>query len=88
MRIKYHRQFEKRFKKLSDSDKKRVIAHIKFFLVSPKDPRLKDHKLQGQLKHLRAFRVGGDIRVIYKKIDGYTVVLLLDIGAHDHVYGK
>lgn len=87
MQIQYHRQFEKHFKKLSAKDKKKVISHVEIFIKNPKDPRLKDHKLHGQLKHLRAFWAAGDIRVIYKKVDGYLVVLFLDVGSHRQVYG-
>jgi addiction module RelE/StbE family toxin len=58
---------------------------IKLFVLNPKHPLLKDHKLKGEKKGLRAFHVIGDIRIVYKQITADTV-LFLDVGTHNQVY--
>ena len=52
------------------------------------DPRLKTHKLQGDLADQWACRVARDLRIVFRFIsdDGDEAVLLLDIGSHDDVY--
>jgi addiction module RelE/StbE family toxin len=45
---------------------------------------LNDHPLTGKLKGLRAFSVGGDVRVVYQEAENYY--LFLDIGSHNQVY--
>lgn len=48
-----------------------------------KEP-INDHPLTGKLKGLRAFSVGGDVRVVYEETE--NCYLLLDIGSHNQVY--
>ena len=52
------------------------------------DPRLKTHKLQGDLGDQWACRVARDLRIVFRFIadDGDEAVLLLDVGSHDDVY--
>jgi addiction module RelE/StbE family toxin len=57
---------------------------LRLFLADPKQSILKDHGLTGTLKGLRAFSLGGDMRVIYRKTK--SVVELFDIGSHNQVY--
>ncbi len=87
MIIKRHRQFLKNYKKriLSLSNLNRKFEErLNLFIKDSKDPQLKDHKLFGQLKGLRAFSVAGDIRVVYRINGG--VIELYDIGSHNQVY--
>jgi len=46
---------------------------------------LKDHRLTGSKNDMRAFSVTGDVRLVYKKIDKNTI-LLMDVGTHNQVY--
>ena len=55
------------------------------FLDNPTYPLLNDHALKGDQSGRRSFSITGDIRVIYRKMDESTV-LLLDIGSHNQVY--
>lgn len=87
MIIRRHRQFLKNYKK-------RILTHLnldkKFeerlnlFIQDSKNPKLKDHKLLGSLEGFRAFSVTGDIRVVYRVIEG--VIEFYDIGSHNQVY--
>lgn len=46
---------------------------------------LRDHKLVGTLKGLRAFFITGDVRVIYIEENDDSITLI-DIGTHNQVY--
>jgi addiction module RelE/StbE family toxin len=86
MKIKYHKNFEKRFKKLSAPLKDKTITSIGRFAENPFDERLKNHALKGRLSGKRAFSVAGNVRVIFEEFDGYVLVVMLDVGSHSQVY--
>ncbi len=71
---------------MSDAHKSRVLFKLGVFEKDPFDPRLKNHKLQGEMKHLRSFRVSYDLRVVFCLLDGYNRVELIDVGGHGDVY--
>lgn len=87
MKIKYHKHFEKRFKKLLPSLKENVIAAIEKFTEDPFDKALKNHQLAGKLKGKRVFSVTGSVRVIFEEYNDYVLVIMLDVGTHAQVYG-
>lgn len=87
MNIRWHKNFEKHYKKRVTPFPKiesRFKLRIKLFLADPQNPLLRDHQLIGKKSIYRAFWVGGDIRVVYKKINGD--IELYDIGSHNQVY--
>lgn len=86
MQIKYHKIFQKKFKRLSPKLKQKTISVIEIFTKDPYNPALRNHPLKGQLKGLRAFSVTGDIRIVFEENDNYVFVIMLDIGIHNHVY--
>ena len=87
MKLQYHKDFEKSFKKLSPKLKQKSINAIKKFVKPPHCPTLKNHALKGQLNGKRAFSVTGDVRVIFEEKDNYIVVIMLNVGIHNKVYG-
>jgi mRNA-degrading endonuclease YafQ of YafQ-DinJ toxin-antitoxin module len=52
------------------------------------DPRLKTHKLKGQLDGVWACSAGFDLRILFEFVshDGAEAILLLTTGTHDEVY--
>jgi mRNA interferase YafQ len=52
------------------------------------DPRLKTHKLTGELKDVWACSAGFDLRILFEfvQIDDAETILLLTAGTHDEVY--
>jgi addiction module RelE/StbE family toxin len=87
MIIKWHKNFQKSYQKrilphknIDSKFKERVII----FINNPQSSILKDHKLKGNKHKYRAFWIGGDLRVSYKK-DG-NIVEFMDIGSHNQVY--
>ena len=87
MRIVFHRDFKKSFKKRILGSKKLEIKfkqRLKLYLKDPQSPLLRVHQLRGVKKEYWSFSVIGDIRVIFKA-DGQTLKLY-DIGSHNQVY--
>jgi len=88
MTIGRHSDFKKAYKKRCAGKKNlkaRVAERIALFTINPRHPFLKDHALTGTKNHLRAFSVGGDMRVVYYPMSK-DKVLFLDIGTHNQVY--
>jgi len=86
VKIKYHKRFEKQFKKLLDRDKKMVLHVIEKFIKNPKDKSLRNHSLKGVLLEKRAISINPDLRIIFEEFDNYTLVVFLDLGKHSRVY--
>lgn len=87
MKIDYHRNFLRNFKKriannpLLDS---RFQKRLKIFQYNPQNPILRNHKLVGKKENYWSFSVSGDIRVIYLRKNDH--ILFYDIGSHNQVY--
>ncbi len=87
MKIKYHKDFLKNYKKRIKPHPKLVTQFTKQlnrFIKNPNDSSLRDHKLIGKKKSFRAFSVTGDIRIVYT-IEA-DEIWLYDIGSHNQVY--
>ena len=87
MKIKYHKDFLKNYKKRIKPYPKLATQfknQLDKFIKNPKDPSLRDHKLIGKMKSFHAFSVSGDIRVVYLITD--NEIWLYDIGSHNQVY--
>jgi addiction module RelE/StbE family toxin len=52
------------------------------------DPRLKTHKLMGELKDIWACSAGYDLRILFEFVqhEGEEAILLLTMGTYDEVY--
>lgn len=86
MILKFHKNFEKRYKKLDGKVQVKVDGAIEKFVKNPHDPILRNHGLKGLLEGKRAFWVAGDLRVIFEEFDNYVLVVMLDVGTHNQVY--
>ena len=86
MQLQFNRRFLKQYARLPLVDRKKVDHAILLFRDNPFHPQLKTHKLIGKQKCFYAFKAGYDLRVIFQEKDGFTEVLLLDLGSHDQVY--
>ena len=86
-RIEHTKQFQRRLKQRYSHQPKfieRFSHHLELFHSGVRKEPINDHPLTGKLKGLRAFSVGGDVRVVYQETE--DCYLLLDIGAHNQVY--
>ena len=82
MRIFYHSKFNREYKKLPLSVKLVLKAKQEIFLQNPFDPRLKTHKLHGDLEGSWAFRIDNQNRVIFEFGDN-DIALWHSVGNHD-----
>jgi addiction module RelE/StbE family toxin len=86
MIIKFHKNFRRKFKKLTPKLKDKTNNAIKIFKQNPHEPILQNHPLRGKMLNQRAFSVSGSIRIVFEERGDYIIVLFLDIGNHPQVY--
>lgn len=87
MKIVYHKDFLRHFKKRIAPNKKlrdKFYRRLSLLVKEPGNPILKKHQLKGEKRHYWSFSVTGDIRVIYRT-EGETI-FLYDIDNHPQVY--
>ena len=73
MTISYHRNFTKKFIKLSPRQKKKFQERQVLFEIDEFNPILNNHALTGEYKGYRSINVTGDIRVVFKREDDTVV---------------
>ena len=86
-------RFERSYRRLvakSPSTNERIRETLRRMSENLEDPRLKTHRLSGQLTGFYACSVAFDCRIVFKKEkcsrnDG-EVLLLVNIGSHEEVY--
>lgn len=86
MQIRYHKNFEKRFIRLSPHLKQKVLLTVEKFSKNPFEKTLYNHPLTGKLTGKRAIAVTRSIRIIFEEYERYTLVIMLDCGTHPQVY--
>ena len=85
MKISLHKNFEKQYKKLHSSEKRKFKERRNIFLKNPLHSILNNHALKGKYKGYRSINITGNLRVIYKIIDE-NVVYFITIDAHSNLY--
>ena len=86
MEVKFHKRFEKRFKKMPANLRSKVIDTIEKFGESPFDRSLHNHQLTGKMADFRSISISNDIRIIFQEFEHYTIVIMLEVGSHNVVY--
>ncbi|MEK7610264.1 MAG: type II toxin-antitoxin system YafQ family toxin [Patescibacteria group bacterium] len=85
MKIFFHRNFEKKFKKLNPKIKKAFQLKLKLFSLYPFSPELNNHTLKGRYASYRSINITGDIRAIFIFLSE-DVVEFDDIDSHSNLY--
>ena len=85
MIVKFHRDFDKSFKKLPVDVKKKFIQRKEIFVKDPLHRLLNNHPLAGEWQGYRSINVTGDYRAVYSQMDKDTV-LFVEIGTHPQLY--
>ncbi|KKS33434.1 MAG: Plasmid stabilization system [Parcubacteria group bacterium GW2011_GWC2_42_13] len=85
MKIFFHRNFKKQFKKLKDGEKRKFREKIKLFVNNPFNPILNNHQLHGKRKDYRSINVTGDLRAVFKSI-GNDAAIFIAIDSHSNLY--
>ena len=84
MRVAYHRNFERQYKKLPVKIKTKFEERLELFLQEPFSPLLENHALGGNYKDCRSINITGDVRAIYYiKV---RILVFINIGSHSELY--
>ena len=85
MTIVFHRDFKKKYHKLSPKIVKKLDDRLSLFSKDEFNPVLNNHALKGKWLGYRSMNVSGDIRAVFKRTpDG---VIFVDIDSHSNLYG-
>ena len=79
--ISYTSKFEKNFKRLDLTVKSKIKQRVEIFQTDSHDPRLKTHKLSGQLKDYYAFSINHSYRILFI-FESSNSVTFIDVGTH------
>lgn len=82
MVILYHSKFKQQFRKLPEEMKSLAIKREKIFRENPFDPRLKTHKLHGELSEFWSFSINYQYRIIFD-FTSKKSTRFYNIGKHD-----
>ncbi len=85
MKIKLHKNFEKKYQKLRLNEKKKFKERRDLFLQDEFSPVLNNHSLNGKYLGCRSINITGDLRVIYKKNHNEATFVAID--SHSNLYG-
>lgn len=85
MKIVFHKNFEKQYKRLPKKIKQKVKERNLLFERDEHDLLLNNHALHGKYKSYRSFSISGDLRIVYKFLDTNSV-LFVGIGSHSDLY--
>lgn len=78
----------RRFVKKNPSATEAIRTTLNLLAENAFDPRLRTHKLKGDLRDCWASSAGYDLRIVFEFVSqgGSEAILLLSIGTHDEVY--
>lgn len=85
MTARFHRNFDKQYKKLRTPEKKKAQERLLLFLQNPFHPVLNNHPLKGKYLDYRSINITGDLRAIYKLISENEVIFV-NIDSHSNLY--
>lgn len=85
MKIIFHKNFERRYRKFPVKIRQRVKERNILFEKDPYNPILNNHALNGKYMGYRSISITGNIRIIYKFLEKDTV-LFSEIGTHSELY--
>lgn len=81
-KVKYSPAFLKGFKRFPKNQLKFLAQKEKIFLQNPFDPRLKTHKLKGELSDFYSFSISYHWRIVFH-FESDNIVVFDMIGTHE-----
>ena len=85
MKIRFHTNFDKKYKKLKESQKNKVQERLVLFLENPFSPILGNHPLKGKYTGYRSINITRDLRAVYKFISQKECIFVT-IDTHSDLY--
>jgi addiction module RelE/StbE family toxin len=86
MKISFHKNFDKSYKKCPLKVQKQLKKRIGLFMEDPYHPLLENHVLHGQWRDFRSINITGDYRTLYYHL-GKDAVEFFIIDTHNNLYG-
>ncbi len=84
MRVLFHKNFKKQYKKLRAIQKK-IDERLVLFMKDPFNPILNNHALGGEYEGYRSINITGDYRGLYELINN-DVAYFMTIDTHSNLY--
>lgn len=84
MKVQFHNNFKKQYKKLRAIHKK-IDERLILFARNPFDPILNNHSLGGKYKPYRSINITGDYRALYKLL-GNDIAYFVIVDTHSNLY--
>jgi len=85
MKIRFHKNFEKQYKKLKKAQKKKTQERLILFLENPFHPILANHPLRGKYTGYRSINITGNLRAVYKFINEQECIFVA-VDTHSNLY--
>ena len=85
MEIRLHKNFKKKFKKLSPKIKQNYFERVGIFLKEPFHPILSNHSVDFIYPGWRSINITGDYRVLFEP-KNEDMVVFMKIGTHSELY--
>lgn len=85
MCLRFHKNFDKQYQKLSPKQKAKVKERLTLFLENPFDVQLNNHPLKGKYIGYRSINITGDLRAIFKAV-GEEECILVAVDIHSNLY--
>jgi len=85
MKIYFHKNFGKQYKKLTKREQEKVKERLELFFENPFDPRLNNHHLRGKYTDYRSINITGNLRAVYKFISEEECIFVA-VDSHSNLY--
>ena len=85
MKIYFHKNFDKQYKKLRETERIKVQKRLSIFLEDPFNSLLRNHPLKGEYTDYRSIDITGDLRAIYK-FNGEDQCIFVAVDTHSNLY--
>lgn len=85
MIIRFHKHFEKQYKKLKPAEKQKTKSRLELFLENPFNPLLDNHPLRGKYTDYRSIDIAGDLRAVFK-MQSEKECIFVAIDTHSNLY--
>lgn len=87
MQVLFHKNFDKKYRKLSKKLQLQTKERIFLFSEGSSDPQLHNHPLRGEYAGYFSINITGDYRAIYLPVNNETVKFI-DVDTHAKLYNK
>jgi addiction module RelE/StbE family toxin len=85
MRVVFHKNFDKSYKKCSKKVQTQFQKRLKLLLENPYHPLLENHALHEEWKDFRSINITGDYRALYYYLNDNTIEFII-IDTHSNLY--